>query len=213
LGKSGEIEKVNLVRKIVTTIDWPCKTRTLFSKYNLGCKIAVSHGIKWFFENEEEGIILEDDCLPHLDFFLFCEKLLEKYRNDERILTITGDNFRTTTFNGVAVGITPLVYIANLTQVGVADPTTDELVNSFSNITWTRAGVGEYYGLINDFAVGVILEAEISVIINNSRFDGIISARYEITSNEIYVTTSQIGVGFVDAYLNNTTLEIKYYQP
>jgi hypothetical protein len=100
LGKSGEIEKVNLVRKIVTTVDWPCKTRTLFSKYNLGCKIAVSYGIKWFFENEEEGIILEDDCLPHLDFFLFCEKLLEKYRNDERILTITGDNFQNGTKHG-----------------------------------------------------------------------------------------------------------------
>ena len=127
--------------------------------------------------------------------------------------TIAGDNFRFTTFNGVAVGITPLVYTANLTQVGVADPTTDELVNSFGSITWTRFGVGEYRGYIDDFPLGFILRPEITVMINNVNFDGIVTASYEITNNAIYVTTSQIGIGFVDGYLYYTTLEIKYYQP
>ena len=126
---------------------------------------------------------------------------------------IIGDSIRSTTFNGVPVGITPLVYTANLSQLGIADPTVAVMNNSFSDITWTRAGVGEYYGLINDFAVGVILNAEISVIINNSLFDGIISAQYLITTNEIYVTTSQIGIGYVDGYLISNTIEIKYYQP
>jgi hypothetical protein len=126
---------------------------------------------------------------------------------------IVGDSIRSTTFNGVPVGITPLVYTANLTQLGVAAPTAAVINNSFSNITWTRAGVGEYYGLINDFAIGVILLPEITVMINNMQFDGIVSAQYLITTNEIYVTTSQIGIGFVDVYLSNTTLEIKYYQP
>jgi hypothetical protein len=100
LSKINEVEKVNLVRKIATAVNWPCEVKTLFRKQNLGCKSAVSSGIKWFFENEEQGIILEDDCLPHLDFFYFCEKLLEKYRNDEKILTITGDNFQ----NGIMRG-------------------------------------------------------------------------------------------------------------
>jgi len=126
---------------------------------------------------------------------------------------IIGDSIRSTTFNGVPVGITPLVYTANLTQVGVAAPIAAVINNSFSNITWTRFAVGEYRGAIDDFPLGFILLPEITVMINNMNFDGIVSAHYEITNNAIYVTTSQIGIGFVDAYLNNTTLEIKYYQP
>lgn len=126
---------------------------------------------------------------------------------------IVGDSIRSSTFNGVPVGITPLVYTANLTQVGVAAPTADVINNSFSNITWTRFSVGEYYGVIEDFPLGFTLGPEITVMINNVNFDGIVSASYEITNKSIYVTTSQIGIGFVDAYLYYTTLEIKYYQP
>jgi hypothetical protein len=127
--------------------------------------------------------------------------------------TIVGDNFRSTTFNGVPVGITPLVYTANLTQLGVAAPTADELVNSFGSITWTRFAAGEYYGAIEDFPLGFIQLNEITVIINNTFFDGVISATYQISNNTIYVSTSQIGIGFVDAYLDYNTIEIKYYQP
>mgnify|MGYP001268471024 CR=1 FL=1 len=63
-----------------------------FSTKNQGCKLGVSKAINWFFENEKEGIILEDDCIPHLDFFIFCQEMLEIYRNDERIWSITGHN-------------------------------------------------------------------------------------------------------------------------
>ena len=63
-----------------------------FSNKNQGCKLGVSNAINWFFENEKEGIILEDDCIPHLDFFSFCQEMLETYRNDERIWSITGHN-------------------------------------------------------------------------------------------------------------------------
>ena len=126
---------------------------------------------------------------------------------------IVGDRIRTTTFNGVPVGITPLVYIANLTQVGVADPTADVINNSFSDIIWTRASAGNYTGTIQDYALGVILPSEITVIINNVLFDGVIAANYSATNNTIDVYTSQIGIGFADGYLNNTTIEIKYYQP
>lgn len=87
-------EKVRLTREIIiSNIDWETKLQKKFSNSNKGCKYAVSSSIDWFFDNEEEGIILEDDCLPHNDFFYFCESLLNKYKYDERIWSITGSNF------------------------------------------------------------------------------------------------------------------------
>lgn len=90
--KAGEKEKCEQVRKIATQVDWDCKVKTLFRDKNLGCRIGVSSAIDWFFENEEEGIILEDDCLPSQSFFWFCEELLERYRGDMRIGMISGNN-------------------------------------------------------------------------------------------------------------------------
>lgn len=91
--KVGEKEKVQTVRDyIMTSIDWTCEVKTLFRDENLGCKNGVAGGINWFFENEEEGIILEDDVVPSQDFFLFCDYTLDKYRNDSRIGMITGTN-------------------------------------------------------------------------------------------------------------------------
>jgi hypothetical protein len=81
-------------KKIIEQVDWECELKTLFRDENLGCKIAVSSAIDWFFDQVEEGIILEDDCLPSSTFFKYCEELLEKYRNDERIMMISGDNFQ-----------------------------------------------------------------------------------------------------------------------
>ena len=92
--RTGEAEKCAEVKKIVAAVDWPCEVKTLFRDNNLGCRVAVSSAINWFFENVEEGIILEDDCLPHPDFFRFCNELLDYYRNDERIMHIGGNNFQ-----------------------------------------------------------------------------------------------------------------------
>jgi len=89
--KDGEAEKVNAVRDyVMSNIDWECEVKTLFREQNLGCKYAVSGAITWFFENEEMGIILEDDCLPSQSFFWFCEKLLERYKDDSRVWHIGG---------------------------------------------------------------------------------------------------------------------------
>jgi hypothetical protein len=91
--KNGEKEKCEKVKKFVSeNIDWECEVKTLFREQNLGCGKAVSSAITWFFENVKEGIILEDDCLPDLSFFRFCEELLEKYRNNEKIISICGTN-------------------------------------------------------------------------------------------------------------------------
>lgn len=92
--KHGEDLKVAEVKEIVSRVDWPCEVKTLYREGNLGCKVAVSEAITWFFEQEEEGIVLEDDCLPHPTFFRFCGELLARYRDDERIAMISGDNFQ-----------------------------------------------------------------------------------------------------------------------
>lgn len=92
---SDEEKLCSEVRSIVDQIDWDCEIFTMFHDINLGCKLAVSTGISWFFENEENGIILEDDCLPHPDFFGFCNLLLNKYQHDENIWMISGNNFHT----------------------------------------------------------------------------------------------------------------------
>lgn len=94
IGNARDIEKCSETRKIVEKIDWQCEVITLFREKNLGCKIAVSTAINWFFENEEMGIILEDDCLPSESFFTFCATLLEKYRYDVRVMHISGNNFQ-----------------------------------------------------------------------------------------------------------------------
>ena len=91
--KAGEREKCERVRRIATQVDWDCEVKTLFRKKNLGCRVGVSSAIDWFFENEKEGIILEDDCLPSQSFFWFCEELLERYRNDTRVMVISGITF------------------------------------------------------------------------------------------------------------------------
>lgn len=93
-GKEVEKEKCKQVKRIVEQVDWDCEVETLFRDKNLGCKIAVSFAIDWFFKNVEEGIILEDDCLPSQSFFWFCQELLEYYQNDTRVMHISGDNFQ-----------------------------------------------------------------------------------------------------------------------
>jgi len=92
--KPGEKEKCLATRKIIDQVDWECEVYKKYSDVNLGCKLGVSSGIDWFFKNVEQGIILEDDCLPAQSFFKFCEELLEKYKNNEKIMMISGDNFQ-----------------------------------------------------------------------------------------------------------------------
>jgi hypothetical protein len=94
LNHPSDAEKFVAVRAIVEQVDWPCEVLKNYSDINLGCRRRVSSGLDWVFQTVEEAIILEDDCLPHPTFFHFCEELLEKYRNDERIMHISGDNFQ-----------------------------------------------------------------------------------------------------------------------
>jgi hypothetical protein len=97
-----DVELCALTKNVLRDISWPCEVRVLYQEVNLGCKIAVSRAISWFFENEEEGIILEDDCLPSQDFFRFCDEQLEFYRDDHRIGHICGVNFQDNLKRGTA---------------------------------------------------------------------------------------------------------------
>ncbi len=89
-----EAVKCSEVKKLVLEgIDWNCHVNTLIREENLGCGIAVSSAIDWFFSHVEQGIILEDDIVPDPSFFCFCEHLLEQYQHDARIMMISGFNF------------------------------------------------------------------------------------------------------------------------
>jgi len=91
VNKEGEKDKCEEVRQwVLAQIDWNCEVKTLFRNTNLGCGLAISQAITWFFENVEEGIILEDDCLPDISFFQFCAELLERYRTDKKIMSVSG---------------------------------------------------------------------------------------------------------------------------
>jgi hypothetical protein len=93
--RPGEEEKVAAVHAVVEhEIDWPCEIVRLYSDTNQGCKLGVSRAISWFFDQVEEGIILEDDCVPHQDFFRYCTTLLQRYRHDTRVWCISGNNFQ-----------------------------------------------------------------------------------------------------------------------
>jgi ADP-heptose:LPS heptosyltransferase len=92
--RPADIELCRETRAIIDLVDWPCEVKTLFREHNLGCGDAVSSAITWFFEQVEEGIILEDDCLPHPTFFSYCQDLLEYYRNNPKVMHIGGVNFQ-----------------------------------------------------------------------------------------------------------------------
>lgn len=93
LNIKGQKAKVDQTRFLVeNSLDWDCDIFKNYNEFNLGCRDGMSKAIDWFFEQEEEGIILEDDCLPSIEFFEYCDNLLEKYRFNERVFSISGCN-------------------------------------------------------------------------------------------------------------------------
>lgn len=89
----GEAEKVAEVREILKNgVDWNCEVKTLYRIDNKGLREGLCGALNWFFEAEPYGIILEDDCVPDLSFFLFCEHLLQYYENDSQIMHIGCSN-------------------------------------------------------------------------------------------------------------------------
>ncbi|SKA30799.1 hypothetical protein SAMN04488128_103351 [Chitinophaga eiseniae] len=93
--RPGETLQCESARQaVLSAIDWPCSVQTLFRSHNLGCGKAVSSAVNWFFEHNEEGVVLEDDCLPDPTFFSFCTAMLQHYRHDPAVMHINGSNFQ-----------------------------------------------------------------------------------------------------------------------
>jgi hypothetical protein len=110
--KVDDCEKCETTRRCTEEVDWPCEVHRMYREEHLSAGLSISSAITWFFENEEQGIILEDDILPHQDFFLYCDELLERYKNNPQIQLISGYNFF---FEGYSSPVS--YYMSNFLQI------------------------------------------------------------------------------------------------
>lgn len=88
-----ELDNNNLIRSFINEIDWQCELKTYFRDEHVDIYTSLWSALDWVFDNEEQAIILEEDCVPSLAFFNFCSKLLPMYKDDMRIWVISGNNF------------------------------------------------------------------------------------------------------------------------
>jgi hypothetical protein len=93
-GVPTDLELCARARALLDGVDWPCDIETNFADRNLGPRRRIESGLDWVFERADEAIVVEDDCLPDPSFFRFCDELLERYRDDERVMAVSGDDFR-----------------------------------------------------------------------------------------------------------------------
>lgn len=106
-GNEEDTIKIAECRKIVENVDWECKVHTNYSDVNLGCGARPQSGISWVLSQVERTIILEDDCVPDQTFFAYCDEMLERYKDDERVCYISGLNhFEEWDFGGSSYGFT-----------------------------------------------------------------------------------------------------------
>lgn len=92
-GRQDDVEGIARCRKIVEEIDWDCEVYTQYHDSNFGCDPSTFYAQKWAFSLVETCIVLEDDMVADKSFFYFCQELLERYKDDERINHICGVNF------------------------------------------------------------------------------------------------------------------------
>lgn len=92
--REGEAELCAQTRSVIEKVDWDCEVFTDYAPENIGCQKRLSSGFNWVFDTVEEAIIIEDDCLPDLTFYAFAEELLSRYRDDNRVFSITGQNLQ-----------------------------------------------------------------------------------------------------------------------
>jgi hypothetical protein len=94
LERPGEAEKCAAARAVVENVNWECEVIRDYSPTNMGPWRRIASGITAAFQQVEELVVLEDDCLPDPTFFQFCDELLDRYRDDERIMHISGNHFQ-----------------------------------------------------------------------------------------------------------------------
>lgn len=91
--KEGEVERNNEIRAYINEIDWECNLHTFFRDECVNVYDSLRSAINWLFDNEEQGIILEEDCVPTKAFFSFVDQMIDKFRNEEKVWCISGDNY------------------------------------------------------------------------------------------------------------------------
>lgn len=96
-GHPEDVEAQNVIKEMAGCVDWPCDFHTLYREQNLGCGYGPAGAISWVLEHEDRVIVLEDDCVPNLSFFAFCEEMLERYKDDERVGLISGRSHHSNT--------------------------------------------------------------------------------------------------------------------
>jgi len=90
----GDVGLCMAVRDIFKEVDWKCELYTDFPETNINMHVRWYKTMDWFFENVDQGIILEDDCIPDISFFSYCTELLDKYRDNLQVMHINGSNFQ-----------------------------------------------------------------------------------------------------------------------
>ena len=93
-GVSEDAADCAAARSVIERVDWPCEVRTLISPVNMGLRSRIESGLTWLFSQYEEAIILEDGCVPDATFFPFCDQMLDRYRSDRRVLSVSGCSFQ-----------------------------------------------------------------------------------------------------------------------
>ena len=91
--KEGEIARNEEIRSYIKEIDWDCDLHTWFRDECVNVYDSLKGAIDWLFNNEEQGIVLEEDCVPTLGFFSYADQLIIKFKDDRRVWFISGDNF------------------------------------------------------------------------------------------------------------------------
>lgn len=94
VGRFGEDGKVSECREFMANLPWECEVKSNFAEKNMGCRTRVTSGLDWLFEHEDRAIILEDDCIPEPEFFPWVEKMLERYADETKVLSVSGTNLR-----------------------------------------------------------------------------------------------------------------------
>lgn len=92
--RSADKERCAATRSIINNIDWDCNLLTNYAEENMGLRKRIISGIDWVFEKVDRAIFLEDDCVPDTTFFKFCALQLDRYVEDPRIMTVSGNNFQ-----------------------------------------------------------------------------------------------------------------------
>lgn len=91
-GRTDDERRCAEVREVLADIDWPCTVERRYAARNIGLEANVELGLDWVFSRVDRAIVLEDDCIAHPTFFAYCEELLDRYADDERVWQIAGDN-------------------------------------------------------------------------------------------------------------------------